>query len=94
MSDWAFASATELAAAIQRKEASSLELTELYIGRIEKYDGALNAVVVRDFDRARVAARTADAALDRGESLGPLTPKRTPSSCAKSEFAITIRDSI
>ncbi|MCZ6888469.1 MAG: amidase [Gammaproteobacteria bacterium] len=72
MSDLAFASATELAAAIQRKEVSSLELTELYIGRIEKYDGSLNAVVVRDFDRAREAARTADAALDRGESLGPL----------------------
>ena len=72
MSDWAFASATELAAAIQRKEVSSLELTELYIGRIEKYDGALNAVVVRDFDRAREAARSAHAALVRGDSLGPL----------------------
>ncbi|HEU5323662.1 MAG TPA: amidase, partial [Methylomirabilota bacterium] len=37
-----------------------------------KYDGALNAVVVRDFDRARTRARAADRALARGISWGPL----------------------
>src|SRR2546422_7245453 len=35
-------------------------LLDLYLARIEKYDGALNAVVVRDFDRARTRARAAD----------------------------------
>jgi len=42
-------------------------------------DGKLNAVMVRDFDRARVAARLADEAIARGESkplLGvPMTVK-------------------
>ena len=72
MSNLPFAPAVELAKAIRRKEVSSLELTDLYIGRIEKYDKALNAVVVRRFDAARDAARAADRALARGESLGPL----------------------
>ncbi|HYE92094.1 MAG TPA: amidase family protein, partial [Terriglobales bacterium] len=55
-----FATATELLAQLRLGKISSSELTELYIGRIEKYDGALNAVVVRDFARARAQARAAD----------------------------------
>ena len=49
-----------------------MELTELYIGRVEKYDSKINAVVVHDFDRGREAAKAADDALARGEDLGPL----------------------
>ena len=49
------------------------------IARIESVDRKINAVVVRDFDRARDAARAADAALARGERsplLGlPMTVK-------------------
>src|SRR5262249_12899075 len=40
--------------------------------RIERHDGALNAVVVRDFERARAAAEAADQALAAGRDLGPL----------------------
>ena len=72
MTDLAFRSALELAAAIRRKEVSALELTDHYIARIERYDAGINAVVVRDFERARAAARAADAALARGTVLGPL----------------------
>ena len=68
----AFESAMQLAERIRNKEISSRELTELYIQRIEKYDGQINAVVVRTFEEARVAADEADAALARGESFGPL----------------------
>jgi amidase len=68
----AFASATELARKIRDKEISSRELTDYYIGRIERFDGDLNAVIVRDFQGARDAADAADAALAKGESLGPL----------------------
>ena len=39
------------------------------IARIEAGDGAINAVVVRDFDRALAAADRADAAAARGERL-------------------------
>jgi amidase len=49
------------------------------IARIEALDQRLNAVVVRDFERAREAAAAADAALARGERrplLGiPMTTK-------------------
>ena len=68
----AYSSASELARAIKAKEVSSLELTELYIARVEKYDSQINAVVVHDFERGREAAKAADNALARGEALGPL----------------------
>ncbi|MDG2278986.1 MAG: amidase family protein, partial [Pseudomonadales bacterium] len=68
----AYSSATELAAAIKAKDISSLELTELYIARVEQYDDQINAVVVRDFERGREAAKAADDALARDEDLGPL----------------------
>ena len=49
------------------------------ISRIEALDPKINAVVVRDFERARAAAEDADAALARGERrplLGlPMTVK-------------------
>jgi Asp-tRNA(Asn)/Glu-tRNA(Gln) amidotransferase A subunit family amidase len=48
------------------------ELLESCIGRVEAIDPAVNAMVARDFERARQAAREADAAIDRGEPLGLL----------------------
>ena len=44
----AYSSAVELAAAIKSKEVSSVELTDMYIDRVEKYDDKINAVVVHD----------------------------------------------
>ncbi|MEM9405348.1 MAG: amidase family protein [Acidobacteriota bacterium] len=67
-----FASAGELADKVRRREVSSVELTQHFIDRIERFDGTLNAVVVRDFGRALEAAKAADAAVQRGEELGPL----------------------
>jgi amidase len=64
---WAYRSAGELAQSLLKKEISALELTDQFIARIEALDGDLNAVPVRDFARAREAARQADAALARGE---------------------------
>lgn len=66
-----FESAVELARKIRARKISSRELTDLYIDRIERHDGALNAVVVRDFERARAAAEAADHALAAGRDLGP-----------------------
>jgi len=68
----AYETATALAGKIRGKEISSRELTELYIGRIEKRDPGINAVVVRDFERALEAADRADAALASGQGVGPL----------------------
>ena len=72
MVDIAYKSAIDLVADIKAGAISSRELTEHYIDRIERYDAAVNAVVVRDFERALEAADAADAALARGEDLGPL----------------------
>ncbi len=74
-----FATAGELADALAGRRVSAVELFEAAVGRIERLDGAINAVVVRDFDRAREAAKGADEALARGERrplLGvPMTVK-------------------
>jgi amidase len=72
MLDVPFRSATQLAADIRRKKIGALELLDLYIARIEKHDAVLNAVVVRDFERARARARAADRALARRKPWGPL----------------------
>ncbi len=66
-----FETTTELVGALRSGRVSAVELLDRAITRIEAYDGAINAVVVRDFDRARAAAKQADAALARGER-GPL----------------------
>jgi amidase len=66
---------------LAERRISAVELLEHSIARIERFDGALNAVVVRDFERARVTAAQADAALARGERrplLGiPMTVKES-----------------
>jgi amidase len=56
----AFSSASSLLSALRTGSISSAELTDLYIRRIERHDDRLNAVVVRDFDRARQQAKSAD----------------------------------
>lgn len=76
-----YRSARELAAALAARKVSSAELVDLAIARIEARDGKLNAVVVRDFDRAKAAAIEADKVLARGEKrplLGvPMTVKES-----------------
>jgi amidase len=70
-SSWSYKTAAEMADALAAKQVSAAELAEEAIARIERCDGRINAVCVRDFAQAREAARAADAALARGER-GPL----------------------
>ena len=80
-SEWDYRTAKEIAGALQARKISAVELTDHVIARIEALDQKINAVVVRDFDRARDAAKAADAALGRGERrplLGvPITIKES-----------------
>ena len=64
--------ATEARALIGTKRLSPVELTESCIKRIETVDHAVNAMVARDLDGARKAARESEAAVMRGDPLGPL----------------------
>ncbi|WP_459546010.1 amidase [Nocardia sp. X0981] len=79
--EWNFRSADELSEALRAGEVSSVELTDAAITGIERDDRVINAICVRDFDRARVAARHADRARRRGEErplLGiPVTVKES-----------------
>jgi len=74
-------SALQTAAAIRSGETSAILECEAAIARIEARDGPINAVVVRDFDRARDAAREADRRLASGDTapfLGvPMTVKES-----------------
>jgi amidase len=80
-SQWSFKTAVEMSSALSAKKVSAVELAQDAIARIERHDAKINAICVRDFDRALSAARAADAALARGESkplLGiPLTVKES-----------------
>ena len=69
--NYATATAGGLAAALAAGTVSALELADAAIARIEATDGPINAVVVRDFDRAMAAAKATDIALAKGER-GPL----------------------
>ncbi|WP_416900060.1 MAG: amidase [Minwuia sp.] len=66
------ASAARIAAHLRRGDVGALELLDHLIARIERHDGRINAVVARNFERAQTAARDADTAWARGETLGPL----------------------
>ncbi|GAA5265187.1 amidase [Acidiphilium sp. MT5] len=65
-------SAIEARRLIGAKALSPVELVESCISRIETIDHAINAMVARDFDRARAAARAAEAAVISGAKLGAL----------------------
>lgn len=79
--DLAKAGALETAEAVRTGEISALEATEAAIARIENLDGPINAVVVRDFDRAREAAKDIDRHREPGDRrrfLGvPMTVKES-----------------
>ena len=64
--------ASAIARRIARREASSREVVEACLRRIDEVNGKLNAVVFLDAERALARARAADEAQARGESWGPL----------------------
>ena len=67
-----YKSAVQLAALIRRKKIGCLELLDHFLGRIEKYNPKLNAIIWIDKETARKRARAADAALKKGKRFGPL----------------------
>jgi Asp-tRNA(Asn)/Glu-tRNA(Gln) amidotransferase A subunit family amidase len=72
LEDLAFASARELAELVRTKKVSSVALTEMYLGRLKKYDSALKFVVTLTEERALAQAKEADAEIAAGKYRGPL----------------------
>ena len=67
-----FKSATELTKEIRQGEITSTKLLNIYLDRIKRYNGKINAVVAMDVDAARARAAQADKALAQGQIWGPL----------------------
>ncbi len=60
------ASLKELAAALAQKKISSVELTKLFLNRIEKLNPALNAFITVDAQKSLAQAHTADERIAKG----------------------------
>jgi len=70
--DIAFSGIFDLQVLLTTKQLSSVELTELYLRRLETYGPVYNAVVTILHDRARSEAKRADSERARGRVRGPL----------------------
>jgi Asp-tRNA(Asn)/Glu-tRNA(Gln) amidotransferase A subunit family amidase len=72
LEDVAFWPVIQLAQLIKTKQVTSVELTQMYLGRLHKYNGKLNCVVTLLDDVALAQAKQADAEIDAGKYKGPL----------------------
>ncbi len=72
LQDLAFWPVTQLADLVRRRAVSSEELTGLYLGRLDRYNGTLNCVVNLTRDRALATARERDRELAGGRYRGSL----------------------
>ena len=70
--DLAFTPAVDLRPLIDSKQVSIVELTELFLRRIDALNPRLNAYLTVTAEEARADARVKDQALLRGEAHGPL----------------------
>jgi Asp-tRNA(Asn)/Glu-tRNA(Gln) amidotransferase A subunit family amidase len=70
--DLAFLGARQLAGLVRDRKVSPVELTQLYLERIERLDGRLRAYITVLPEAALASARRAEASVMRGESLPAL----------------------
>lgn len=72
LEDAAFWPVRHLAELVRTRQVSSLELTEMYLARLHRYNGLLNNVVTFLDDYGRAEAKRADAEIAAGKYKGPL----------------------
>ena len=72
LEDLAFESAMNLADLIRRRKISSVNLTQMYLARLRRYDPILHFNVTLTEDRALAHAREADTDIVEGKYRGPL----------------------
>ena len=68
----AFLPVTELSELVRRKRVTSVQLTQMYLARLKKYDPVLKCVISLTADRALRQAHAADAEIGSGKYRGPL----------------------
>ncbi len=72
LEELAFWSVRDLAYLVRTRQVTSVELTELFLDRLERYGPELECVVTLTRERALEAARRADAEIAAGRYRGPL----------------------
>jgi Asp-tRNA(Asn)/Glu-tRNA(Gln) amidotransferase A subunit family amidase len=72
LEDVAFWPVRHLAELVRSRQVTSLELTEMYLARLHRYNGLLNNVVTFLDDYGRAEAKRADAEIAAGKYKGPL----------------------
>src|SRR5687767_10383626 len=72
LDDLAFLPVTELSELVRSRRVTSVQLTEMYLARLRKYDPVLKCVITLTEERALRQARAADAEIARGRYRGPL----------------------
>jgi len=70
--DIAFAPVTQLSRWIERKELTSVRLTNIYLKRIEQFDSRLRCIITLTREHALSRAAAADAEIAAGKYRGPL----------------------
>jgi len=68
----AFAPVTQLSRWIESRQLTSERLTNIYLNRIEKFDGKIRAIITVTKDHALARAKQADAEITAGKYRGPL----------------------
>ena len=72
LEDAAFWPVRHLAELVRTRQVTSLELTEMYLTRLHRYNGVLNNVVTFLDEHGRAEARRADVEIAAGKYKGPL----------------------
>ena len=90
--DLAFAPAWKVRDMVASKEVSPRELVDLFLDRIQSLDPKLNSYLTVTADLARETAAEAEAAVARGDNLGPL--HGIPISIKDLEFSKGIRSTM
>ncbi|HKO15298.1 MAG TPA: amidase [Gemmatimonadaceae bacterium] len=72
LEELAFLPVTQLAPLVRARKVRSAELTDMYLGRLKRFDPQLHCVITLTEERARAQARAADAEIARGKYRGPL----------------------
>lgn len=72
INDPIFSRVSQWAEAIRNRRISACEVLKIHLAQIDKFNPALNAIILTDAEKALERARAADEALPRGELWGPL----------------------
>ncbi len=72
LDELAYSTVSELSELVRARKVKPSELTEMYLGRLKRYDAQLHCVVNLTEERARKQAKDMDAEISRGKYRGPL----------------------